>query len=191
MSISIFERPEAVGPLQRSRLPGGGRRASLVLLAVLLSTTLAGCYASQNPQTLEDVPDTPGVDGAVGSMALDDVYLDTAVTVPPGGSVTLRAAFTDESPVPDRLVAVTTPIAASVELLQADGTVATTGIEVPGGGQVDATTGPVLVRLTGLSRALHPEEIVPITFEFEHAGRGTLEDVPAATPVRARGQGQG
>jgi hypothetical protein len=39
----------------------------------------------------------------------------------------------------------------------------------------------VLVRLTGLTGALSPQALVPITFEFANAGRGTLEDVPAAT----------
>jgi copper(I)-binding protein len=152
-----------------------------MFLVVLLCGTLAGCYASRGAQTARETPDTAGVDGAVASMVLDDVYLETADTVPPGGSVALRAAFTDKSPQPDRLVAVTTPVAASAQLLQPDGSVATDGIEVPGEGQVDATTGPVLVRLTGLTRALSPQALVPITFEFEQAGRVTLDDVPAGT----------
>jgi copper(I)-binding protein len=119
-------------------------------------------------------------------MVLNDVFLETAYTVPAGGSVALRAAFTDQSVQPDRLVAVTTPAAASVELLAPDGPAAAGGIEVPADRQVDATTGPVLIRLTGLTRALGPQAIVPITFEFARAGRGTLDGVPAAP---ARGQG--
>jgi copper(I)-binding protein len=163
---------------------GAGRRRTLaVLLAVPLCGALAGCYSSQNAETARETPNTPGVDGAVGMMVLDDVYLDTAVAVPAGGSVALRGAFSDEAAEPDRLVAVTTPVAASVELLEPDGTVATAGIEVPAQGQVDATTGDVLVRLTGLARELTPGEIVPVTFEFARAGQVTLDDVPAVTPV--------
>jgi copper(I)-binding protein len=120
-------------------------------------------------------------------MVLDDVYLETAGTVSAGGSVALRGAFTDESTQPDRLVAVTTPVAASVELLQPDGTPVPDGISVPGNGQVDATTGPVLIRLVGLTQALSPQEIVPITFEFATAGRVTLDDVPAVAPAQAQG----
>jgi periplasmic copper chaperone A len=156
----------------------------VVLLAVLLCGTLTGCYAGRNAGTLKETPDTPGVDGAVGMIALDDVYLDTADTVPDGGSVALRGSFTDESSEPDQLVAVTTPVAASVEMLSPDGSPATDGIVVPGDGQVDATTGAVLLRLTGLTRELTAQAIVPITFEFARAGRVTLDDVPAGTTVR-------
>jgi copper(I)-binding protein len=167
---------------------GAGRwRPFAVLLAALLCGTLTGCYASQNAQTARETPDTPGVDGAVGMMVLDDVYLETAGTVPAGGSVALRGAFTDEAVQPDRLVAVTTPVAASVELLAPDGTVATDGIEVPAEGQVEAATGSVLIRLTGLTRALSPGAIVAVTFEFATAGSVTLDDVPAATPVQGQG----
>lgn len=163
---------------------GGGRpRALAPLLALLLCGTLAGCYASQNAQTARETPDTPGVDGTVGMMVLDDVYLDTAMAVPAGGSVVLRGAFSNESDQPDRLVAVATPVAASVELLAPDGTAAADGIEVPAQGQVDETTGAVLIQLTGLTRELSPGAIVPITFEFATAGRVTLDDVPATTPV--------
>jgi copper(I)-binding protein len=187
MDISTSARPVAGAAARLSPFAAGRWRAGPALLAVLLSGTLAGCYASQNAQTLQETPYTPGVDGAVGAMVLNDVYLETADTVPAGGSVALRGSFTDDSAQPDRLVAVSTPAATSVELLQPDGTVAADGIEVPGDGQVDATTGPVLVRLSGLSRTLSPQSIVPITFEFENAGRATLDDVPVAAPAQGQG----
>jgi copper(I)-binding protein len=84
-------------------------------------------------------------------------------------------------------VAVSTQAATSVELLAPDGTVATGGIEVPAEGQVDATTGPVLIRLSGLTGGLSPQAIVPVTFEFASAGRVTLDDVPAVTPAQGQG----
>jgi len=55
-------------------------------------------------------------------MVPDDVCLGAARTVAAGGSVTLRGAFTDESPQPDRLIGVTTPAATAVALLAPDGT---------------------------------------------------------------------
>jgi hypothetical protein len=161
-------------------------RRRALLAVTLLCGTLAGCAAGQVTQTANQTPETAGVGGTAGSMVLDDVFLETADTVPAGGTVALRAAFTDQSPQPDRLVAVTTPVAASVELLQPDGAVATDGIEIPGEGQVDATTGPALVRLNGLTRALSTQTLAPITFEFERAGRVTLDDVPAATPAQGQ-----
>jgi copper(I)-binding protein len=187
MNSSSTERPVARAAARHSSSAQGRWRPCLVLLAVgLLCGTLAGCDVGRNAATLHETPDTPGVDGAVGSMVLNDVFLETAHTVPAGDSVALRAAFTDQSVPPDRLVAVTTPAATSVELLAPDGTAAAGGIEVAADRQVDATTGSVLIRLTGLTRALSPQAIVPITFEFARAGRGTLDDVPVAP---ARGQG--
>jgi hypothetical protein len=38
-------------------------------------------------------------------MVLGDVYLDAAVPAPAGGSMGLRAAFTNDASQPDRLVA--------------------------------------------------------------------------------------
>jgi copper(I)-binding protein len=152
--------------------------------AGLLCGVLTSCDAGQLAETATETPDTAGVDGGGGAMVLDDVFLETADSVPSGGSVALRAALTDESAQPDRLVAVTTPAATSVELLAPGGTPAVGGIEVPGQGQVNATTGPVLIRLTGLTRTLSPEAIVSITFDFARAGHVTIDDVPAAPSAR-------
>ena len=181
MSICVDERAVA---RSGGRSPSGEVtwRGRLTLLAtVLLCGTLVGCDAGQNAETVRETPDIPGVDGTVGTMALDDVYLETGDTVPAGGSVPLRVALTNNGTEADQLVAVSTPDAASVELLDPDGTVVTDGIEVPAGGRVDATTGPVLLRLVGLSRELSSEAVVPVTFEFARAGRVTVDDVPAAT----------
>ena len=163
------------------------RTTSVVLGGALFGGTLAACSAGQTAETAKEIPDTAGVPGAVGSILLDDVYLETAGTVPPGGAATLRAAFTDQSPHPDRLIGVTTPAATAVELLASDGTPAPAGITVPADGQVDATTGSGLIRLTGLTAPLSPYAVVPVTFEFATAGRVTLDDVP----VRASGARSG
>jgi periplasmic copper chaperone A len=158
------------------------RTTPVLLGGALLGGGLAACSAGQIAQTAQETPDTAGVSGSVGSMVLDDVHLDTAQTAPPGDSVALRGAFTDESPQPDRLIGVTTPVATTVEFLASDGTPASAGIPVSGDGQVDATTGPVLIRLTGLRGPLSPLAIVPVTFEFATAGRVTIDDVPVSGP---------
>jgi copper(I)-binding protein len=158
------------------------RTARILLGGALLAGTLAACSAGQNAETADETPDTSGVPGSVGSMVLDDVYLQTTRTVAAGGSVTLRGAFTDESPEPDRLIGVSAPAATAVELLASDGTTAPAGIPVPGYGQVDATTGPVLIRLTGLRGPLSPQAIVAVTFSFATAGSLTIDDVPVRAP---------
>jgi copper(I)-binding protein len=118
-------------------------------------------------------------------MVLDDVYLETSGSTATGGSATLRGNFTEESPDPDRLVGVTTPVATTVELPAPDGSPTPAAVTVPGDGAVDATTGPVLIRLTGLRGPLSPQVVVPVTFEFATAGRVTIDDVP----VRRSGPG--
>jgi copper(I)-binding protein len=165
----------------------GGWRPRLAILAVgLLCGMLAGCDAGQQAETARETPEPAGVGGSAGSMVLNDVFLETADAVPAGASVALRGSFTNQSLQPDRLVAVSTPAATSVELLDPDGMVATGGIDVPAEGQVDATTGPVLIRLSGLTAALSPQAIVPVTFDFTNAGHVTLDDVPATMPVEGQ-----
>jgi hypothetical protein len=74
---------------ERAMLRSGGRSPSdevmwhtrlALLVAPLLCGALAGCYAGQDPETARETPGTPGVDGTVGTMALDDVYLETGDT---------------------------------------------------------------------------------------------------------------
>jgi periplasmic copper chaperone A len=156
-------------------------RPVLVAAVLALCWPLAACSASQNDETQREIPDTAGVDASVGSVVLDDVFLDTATTVPAGGSVPLRAALTDDSDQPDRLLAVSSPSATSVALLDGGGAPSPGGIELPAEGSVDATTGPVRLLMEGLTAQLDAQGLVPVTFEFEHAGRVTVM-VPAATP---------
>src|SRR4051794_2219464 len=100
MSISAPERPSASGA-QVFSSTGGRWRAGVGLLALLLCGTLTGCSAGQNAETAREIPDTAGVDGGAGPIVLNDVRLATSGTVPPGGSVPLRAALTDTSSQPD------------------------------------------------------------------------------------------
>jgi hypothetical protein len=167
------------------RLPP--RSAAVLLGVVLLGGTLAGCSVGQYAETAWETPDTPGVDGSIGFMVLDDVYLEAAQTVPAGGSDTLRGAFTDQSMQPDRLTGVTSPVATAVEFLAPDGAVAPSGVEMPADGQRDAATGSPLIRLTGLTGPLTPQAVVPITFGFASAGRVTLDDVPVTVPTSGEG----
>jgi copper(I)-binding protein len=176
-----------VRPLGRARVrdsEGRWRFWPVILAVGLLFGALTSCDSGRSAETASETPDTAGVDGGGGSIVLDDVFVQTAATVPAGGSVALRAVVTDESSQADRLVAVSTPAAASVQLFTSSGTRAASGIEVPGQGQVDGTTGPVLLRLIGLTRPLSPLAIVPITFDFAVAGHITVADVPAAASTR-------
>lgn len=176
------EAGASAGPAtaQHGRRPvAWGRRAALLCA---LTLALAACDAGQDAETSRETPDTPGVDGSVGSVVLDDVFLDSDTAVDAGGSVPLRGALTNDAEAPDQLVSVTTPAAQSVQLLDADGAVSPAGIELPPGGQVDATTGPVRMRVEGVTAPIQTTQTVTITFVFTNAGEVQLDVPIGSTP---------
>lgn len=158
------------------RLLRPARWAAAVLAPVLL---LGGCAAGQEAETAEETPDVAGTDGTVGAVSLDDVFLEAAGSAAAGTSVPLRGALTNDAEQADRLVSVSTPAAGSVQLLDESGAPSADGIELPAGGQVDATTGAVRMQLEDLSAALGPADTARVTFTFATAGEVAL-DVPVA-----------
>ncbi|HYO36533.1 MAG TPA: copper chaperone PCu(A)C [Geodermatophilus sp.] len=161
----------------------GWRRRRWAPAAAPVLVTLAalvGCSTGQDAGTATETPDTPGVDGAVGDVALDDVFLDSDASVPAGASVALRGALSNSAGTADRLVAARTPAASSVQLLGEDGQVSADGIELPADGSVDATTGAARMRLEGVAEPIATTDTVPVTFVFEAAGEVEL-DVPVGT----------
>jgi copper(I)-binding protein len=161
------------GPL---RSPRRGSWAALAAAGVL---ALAGCDAGNDAETLQETPDVAGVDGTVGQVSLDDVFLDAEDTVAAGASVPLRGVLTNDAQAADRLVGVATPAAQSVQLLDESGQGSSAGIELPAGGQVEAVTDAVRMQLEGVTESIAPTDTVRITFTFETAGEVAL-DVPVA-----------
>lgn len=155
-------------------------RPARVVAAVLAPVlALGACDAGQEAETAQQTPDVAGVDGTVGSVSLDDVFLEAGSTVQAGGSVPLRGALTNDAEQADRLVGVSTPAAGSVQLLDESGAPSTDGIELPAGGQVDATAGAARMQLEDLTEPVGPTDTVRVTFTFATAGEVEL-DVPVA-----------
>ncbi len=150
------------------------RWAAAVLAPVLV---LGGCAAGQEAETAEETPDVAGVDGTVGAVSLDDVFLDAEDTVGAGASVPLRGVLTNDAEQSDRLVGVSTPAAESVQLLDESGAPSADGIELPAGGQVEAVSEAVRMQLEQVTAPIAPTDTVPVTFSFATAGEVTL-DVP-------------
>jgi periplasmic copper chaperone A len=153
------------------------RRTSLTAWTAVGLLVLAGCDAGQEAETAQETPDVAGVDGTVGEVSLDDVFLDAEDTVEAGGSVPLRGVLTNDAEQADRLVGVSTPAAESVQLLDENGGPSTDGIEVPAGGQVEAVSGAVRMQLEGVTAPIAPTDTVSVTFTFATAGEVAL-DVP-------------
>jgi hypothetical protein len=152
------------------------RCAVPVFVAALV---LGACAAGQEAETAQETPDVAGVDGTVGSVSLDDVFLDAEDTVEAGAAVPLRGVLTNDAEQADRLVGVSTPAAGSVQLLDESGQVSPDGIELPAGGQVEAVSGAVRMQLEGVTAPIATTDTVPVTFTFATAGEVEL-DVPVA-----------
>jgi copper(I)-binding protein len=155
------------------------RRTSLPAWAAAGLLVLGGCAAGQEAETAEETPDVAGVDGTVGSVSLDDVFLDAEDTVEAGASVPLRGVLTNDAEQADRLVGVSTPAAESVQLLDESGAPSADGIELPASGQVEAVSGAVRMQLEGVTAPIAPTDTVSVTFTFATAGEVAL-DVPVA-----------
>jgi len=148
-------------------------------LAVLLG--LSACNAGQDAAVTAGTPDVAYAHGDIGNVALDVVFIESGGTVMAGESAPIRGDFTNHAATADRLVSVSTPAAASVQLLDADGVPSPQGIDVPAHGEVDAVNGVVRLQLVDASFPLPATQLVPVTFEFSGVGAVTL-DVPVAAP---------
>ena len=161
------------------------RRILLPAWAAVGLLVLGGCNAGQEAETAQETPDVAGVDGEVGEVSLDDVFLDAEDTVEAGASVPLRGVLTNDAEQADRLVGVSTPAAGAVQLFDESGAPSADGIELPAGGQVEAVTDAVRMQLEDLTEPIAATDTVPVTFTFATAGEVRLDVpvVPGPGPV--------
>lgn len=175
-----------------SRRPRGTRPAIVVATLLTAGLALGGCSAGTVTATDTIVSQADGASGQVGAIALRDVSLDPGptATVPSGGEVPLRLTIVNESPVPDRLVSVTTPYAVGVRPEGATEIPGSNAIRVVGldPGPVgpaepdSRVAGSARILLTGVTQQLRPGPTYEVTFTFERAGTVTV-------PVLVTGSG--
>ena len=109
----------------------------------------------------------------------------------PGGASTGAAYLTIVSPVADRLVSVSSPVAKSVQLhtMTMEGSVMkmrpVAGVDLPAGKTVALKPGGLHIMLTGLTAPLKAGQSFPLTLSFQHAG--TREVTVAVAKVGAMG----
>jgi copper(I)-binding protein len=117
----------------------------------------------------------------------------------PGKAETGAAYLTIQSATPDRLTAVSTPVAGKAELheMTMQGGVmkmrSLAALELPAGQAVVLKPGALHIMLVGLKQPLHVGESFPLTLEFEKAGRRevnvVVEKAGAMGPDGAAGGG--
>jgi len=143
---------------------------SKTLLAVAASLLIAGAAAAQT-----------------GSVEIDNAWARAT----PGKAENGGAYLTIESPTPDRLTGVSTPVAKKAELhtMTMEGGVMKMrpldGVDLPAGQKVTLQPGAMHIMLLGLTHPLLPGQSFPLTLHFEKAG--TREVNVAVAKVGAMG----
>lgn len=183
----------------------GSRRSIGVGVGAVVLALLAGCGAGQLAQTANEVTATGGAEGAVDSIRVRDAQFAADRPVEgdavylPGENVPLQMTIVndatmslDDGLAPDRLIAVSSPVARSGRIVGdariPDGQVLVAGYEDP----VASTTLPgareVGIALLGLTEPIRAGMTYPVVLTFERAGPLRLElpvENPDILPPRA------
>lgn len=148
-------------------------RPAAAATALALGLALSGCGANFEAQNYQVRSSADAVNAAVGSIAIRNL------AVQPGRDGELQAGDDAEALVTlvnrggedDRLVEVTSPAAASVDFVSADGGAAPSSVVVPRLGSTGQRVGLVL---RDLDEDLRSGESVELTLRFERNGEVTL-----------------
>lgn len=160
-------------PLPALHLPAAG---------AVLALALTGCGATLDAQTYQERSQSDATNTAVGTIALRGLSVEAGGddrTLDAGDDADVFLVLTNDDDEDDTLVEVTTPDAASVELL-VDGEPSEDGIEVP---RLGSTGDSASLRLVSLSEELREGEYTTLTFEFERNG-----SIEVPVPVRTSGR---
>jgi copper(I)-binding protein len=194
-------------------------RAPLVVSALIAGVALAGCGAGQITQTAEQVAAVEGANAGAGEIALRNATIEFdapvhgAAIYPAGTDAPLEMTIVNSGSEADRLIAASSPIAASVQIsgvlqipggqaLAIEGAPASVAAPVPADaaatpepapGGTPATTPPAEeaepgaghIVLTGLSEEIQAGRSYPLVLTFERAGEVRF-DVPVANPDTLR-----
>lgn len=164
--------------------------------AALTGLLLSGCGTGQISQTSRQVAAVNGANATVGSVDLRDVQIayPTAPAGPDalyrqGGAAPLVATLVNTAPVADRLLSVTSPAAASVQIQGDPSMPQDIALVSPGNLQLSPTNAKrVQLVAEGLTRPVPAGAQIPMTFVFEKAGSVTVT-VPTGVPHTAGSPG--
>jgi len=171
---------------------------SALAVAAALSVALTGCGAGQQAQTSNQVPASGGAAGSVDTIQVRDAHFMWNGPVPagsvyqPGEDAPLQVtivnnatSIADDGFAPDRLVAVSSPVATFGRIVGdariPDGQVLTAGYDRPVASIAVPGTREVEIVLIGLTEPIRAGVSYPATFTFERAGDLRL-DVPVENP---------
>lgn len=154
------------------------------LLSLAVCFALAACGAPPQPQ-----PQAAAAGEASGALAIDDGWASAT----PGGAAVSAGYLTITSPTADRLLSVSSPRAARVEIheMAMDGDVMRMravegGLTLPAGEAVTLAPGGRHLMFMEVAPPFSEGESVPVTLTFEQAGAVEVE-----MPVRRRAEQHG
>ena len=159
-------------------IPAPVRRLAAVALLGVLTLGLTACGAGFAPQTYAQRNVGDGTNAAAGAVAIRNATIE-----PPSGGIVYEQGedarvlltITNDGPDEDRLVDATSPVAATVDILQRGSTAST--VSLP---RLSTTGDTVELALRGLQEEVRSGEYVELTLQFERGGEATLQ-VPVAT----------
>jgi copper(I)-binding protein len=139
----------------------------------LLIPAIAGCEAGTNAPTLEFHPASFGAQTVFNGIKITNAFVlggKAGVTVPSGSAAGLFVSLYNSGDSSDTLVSATsTGVASSISL--SGGTVPLPANSAP----VNLTGPEPEVVLENLTRPLTGGSYIPVTFDFQHAGKVTLQ----------------
>jgi copper(I)-binding protein len=170
----------------------------LALAAALVTFLSVGCGAGQEAQTAGQITGTGGAYGQTGEISVldaqfvfdgpiagDEVYR-------PGADAPLQLTIVNAGAADDRLVEVSSPVAASVRITGdpriPGGQALTAGYVEPVASVEARDARPIEITLVGLIEPVRAGLTYPVTFTFEDAGSLTLAlpvENPDVLPPRA------
>jgi copper(I)-binding protein len=163
--------------------------AAAVLLPSLAVLALTGCGAGAVTQTAAQASAVNGTGGQVGNVLVRDATIASAANLAgaayqPGGAAPLNLSLVNTGAAPDKLLAVSSPVAGSGQITGdatlPGGTVVTVGNN--DGADSQALAGRnIAVKLNGLVGPVRSGLTYPVTFRFEKAGTLTVQ-VPVGYP---------
>lgn len=158
-------------------------RAAVPAAIAMLVVLLAGCSVGDVPPYLQE--SEPGSDRRAGDILVRDAMFafegpaDGGAVYLPGESVDVQATIVNRGDVPDRLVSVSSPVAAEGAIV---GEAAVRGHHTLTAGYTDPLaaiampdTTRIVLRLSGLNTPIRAGRTYPVEFTFARAGAIRLE----------------
>jgi copper(I)-binding protein len=158
-------------------------RAQLLIGALIAAVAVAGCGAGQITQTSRQVAAVEGANATSGPISIRNATIEFdepaegAAIYPVGGNAPLELVIVNSGAEVDRLVAASSPVAASVQISGV--------LRIPGGRalNIEGAPAPVVAPLPAEGAPAATPESAPGATPPTIAPPATEQPVPAAPPV--------